>query len=70
MSRLATWIGDLVRAVGGRGFVFGVFAFLISGVLLWFGKLDGEQWVDYNIWIGAAFLGAKAVEGAAERIRG
>ena len=60
-------IGDAIRGLGGRKFMFGVCAFLLTAVLLWFGKMDATHWVDYNKWLGVAFMGGAAIEGVIKR---
>ncbi len=56
------WLGKWVRDLGGRGFVFGMLTTVGASVLLWFGKLNGEEWVSYCQWIGVSFMGAKLGE--------
>ena len=56
------WLGQWIRDVGGRGFVYGIVTTLLASVLLWFGRLEGAEWVEYSKWVGLAFMGAKLGE--------
>jgi hypothetical protein len=60
----------VVNSVGGRGFVFAIMAFWITSGYAQWGSMEWSEWVDYNKWIGGLMLGAKAVEGAATKLRG
>jgi hypothetical protein len=61
---------DLIRSVGGRGFLFAVVAFLLTSAYAVWDGMPWEVWLDYNKWIGSAFFGAKAIEEAASKISG
>ena len=63
-------IRDLINSAGGRGFVFAVFAFLFTGVMVKLGLIGSAEWYEYNKMIGLGFLGAKAVEETVRGIKG
>lgn len=63
-------IRNLINNAGGRGFVFAVVAFLFTSAFAIWDGMAWEVWLDYNKWIGAGFLGAKAVEEATRGIKG
>jgi len=50
--------------------VFAAFAFACTACFCLFDGMTWAEWLDYNKWIGAGFLGAKAVEGGAAAIKG
>ena len=53
-------------AIGGRRWVFTLLAFCTASVLLWFGKLTGEQWVSLVPMLAGIYVagnvGQRAVE--------
>ena len=61
---------DLIRSVGGRGFLFAVVAFLLTSAYAVWDGMTWEVWLDYNKWIGSAFFAAKAVEEGVANIKG
>jgi hypothetical protein len=63
-------IGNLINSAGGRGFVFALLAALFTAAYVIFDDMTWAQWISYNTAIGLAFLGSKAVEGAADAIAG
>lgn len=63
-------IRGLVSSAGGRGFVFAIIAFLGTAAFVLFDGMTWAEWLDYNKWVGPAFLGAKAIEEGAKQLRG
>ena len=57
-------------AIGGRRWVFTLLAFAASSVLLWFGKLTGEQWTSLVPMLAGIYVagnvGQRAVEARGE----
>lgn len=63
---MASWIGQAVFGVGGRKWCYALLGLVVSGVLLLLGKIDAAQWVSFNQVLAGSFMGATALEGAAE----
>ena len=65
-----SWIGDWLNGMGGRKLVLAGAGLAASCVLLWFGRIDGDQWVTaFSIGVGG-YIAANAIEATAAKIKG
>ena len=55
-----SFINGLISSVGGKKFCFVVFCAVILGLLTWFGKISGDQFVAAMTVLGGGFLAAHA----------
>lgn len=55
-----------LEAIGGRRWLTSVGLMLLAAVLLAYGKLNGQQWVDLVIWVYGIFAGANVTQRGVE----
>ena len=68
--RQRNWIGQLIGGSGGRKFIYTVGAANALAILVWFGRIDGSQFVNAFQVISGAFLAAHAAQEVTSALKG
>lgn len=59
----------MIEKIGGRKFIMWLILTAVSAILLWFGKIQPENWEGVMMWVTVAVMGGNAATHLAQSFK-